>query len=185
MEMEPWEALGVDESDLSAFLRPCNTQSSSSALIPGPVGAVQAVVSNRCRDDPLHTQEFIRRVGLESRYNFSTNPWLCAIQFVRSQGMVDTDDVAHKAQGIAVGSVVVLHEKQGVTKKEPASASISESLLKIISHDFPASLQALLLRSHVNKRVISSDAEAQTTDHKYAASHHHLLCRRRIQQHHH
>ncbi|BAT72626.1 hypothetical protein VIGAN_01004700 [Vigna angularis var. angularis] len=95
MEMEPWEALGVDESDLSAFLRPCNAQSTSSSLIPGPAGAVQAVMSNRCRDDPLPTQEFIRRVGLEGHRDFSTNPWLCAIRFVCSQGMVDADDVAH------------------------------------------------------------------------------------------
>ncbi|QCD85446.1 hypothetical protein DEO72_LG2g5806 [Vigna unguiculata] len=93
--MEPWVALGVDDADLSAFLRPCNAQSSSSSLIPGPAGAVQAVMSNRCRDDPLPTQEFIRRVGLESHRDFSTNPWLCAIQFVRSQGMVEADDVAH------------------------------------------------------------------------------------------
>ncbi|KAK7370114.1 hypothetical protein VNO80_12170 [Phaseolus coccineus] len=95
MEMEPWEALDIDDSDPSAFLRPCNTHSSSSSLIPGPAGAVQAVMSNRSRDHPLPTQEFIRRVGRESHRDFSTNPWLCAIQFVRSQGIVDADDVAH------------------------------------------------------------------------------------------
>ncbi|TKY61069.1 C17orf53-like protein [Spatholobus suberectus] len=87
MELEPWEALDVDDS---AFLRPCN-----SSLIPGPAGAVQAVMRNRRRDDPLPTQEFIRRVGRESDRDFNTNPWLCALQFVRSQGMVDGDDVAH------------------------------------------------------------------------------------------
>jgi len=93
--MEPWEALDVDDTDLSAFLRPCNANSSSSALIPGPAGAVQAVMSNRSCDEPLPTQEFIRRVGCESHRDFSTNAWLCAIQFVRSQGIVDADDVAH------------------------------------------------------------------------------------------
>lgn len=92
---EPWEALDVDDSDTSAFLRPCNAHTSSSSLIPGPAGAVQAVMSNRSRDHPLPTQEFIRRVGRESHRDFSTNPWLCAIQFVRSQGMVDADDAAH------------------------------------------------------------------------------------------
>nr|KYP67448.1 Uncharacterized protein C17orf53 isogeny [Cajanus cajan] len=93
MESEPWEALDVDDSDLSAFLRPC--KSSSSTVIPGPAGAVQAVMRNRRRDEPLPTQEFLRRIDSESDRDFSTNPWLCALQYVRSQGLVGGDDVAH------------------------------------------------------------------------------------------
>ncbi|KAK7358126.1 hypothetical protein VNO77_00047 [Canavalia gladiata] len=106
MDLEPWEALDVDDSDLSTFLRPCkrrsdsnsSSSSSSSALIPGPAGAVQAAMMNRSHDDPLPTQEFLRRVvqnGDQSDRDFNTNPWLCALQFVRSQGTVDGDDVAH------------------------------------------------------------------------------------------
>lgn len=84
MDLEPWEALDVDDSDLPAFLRPCNSTSSSTttSVIPGPAGAVQSVMRNRRRDDPLPTQEFLRRVD----HDFNTNPWLWALQSVRSQG---------------------------------------------------------------------------------------------------
>ncbi|RDX91245.1 putative protein C17orf53, partial [Mucuna pruriens] len=94
MELEPWEALD------SAFLRPCNANSST--VIPGPAGAVQAVMRNRRRDDPLPTQEFLRRVDRESDSDFNSNPWLSALQFLRSQGMVEGDDVAHGTPLISV-----------------------------------------------------------------------------------
>ncbi|XP_027339965.1 uncharacterized protein LOC113853661 [Abrus precatorius] len=96
MELEPWEALDVDDSDISTFLRPCKRRNnSSSSLIPGPAGAVQAAMMNRTRDDPLPTQQFLNRVlqnGHKNDGDFNTNPWLCALQFLRSQGTVDGDD---------------------------------------------------------------------------------------------
>lgn len=85
--------LDVDDTNLSAFLRPCNSNSDSSSLIPGPAGAVQAVMRNRRHHDPLSTQEFLKRVERQSDRDFNTNPWLCALQFVHLQG--GDDDVAH------------------------------------------------------------------------------------------
>lgn len=88
--MEPWEALDIDDSDLSAFLRPCKRRVSDSPphapphlpipqtlisqnlLIPGPAGAVQAAIMQRKAmnrhgftenaADCISTQEFVRRV---------------------------------------------------------------------------------------------------------------------------
>ncbi|KAK7320179.1 hypothetical protein RJT34_04914 [Clitoria ternatea] len=94
--MEPWEALEVDDSDLSAILRPCKRRTKS--LIPGPAGAVQAVMLQRSHEEALPTQEFIRRVvQSESDGDFNTNPWLSALQFLRSQqdGTVAGDDVTY------------------------------------------------------------------------------------------
>ncbi|KAJ7975235.1 Nuclear localized protein [Quillaja saponaria] len=156
--MEPWEALDVDDSDLSSFLRPCkrqhhnslpktsnsaavttsaaassssqpilelNSQSltetltspqsqnilqgsdssaSSFRLIPGPAGAVQAAMLRKaqndqsfigCGEEPIPTQEFIRRVvenGDENGHDFTMNPWLCGLDFLRRKGNVDSND---------------------------------------------------------------------------------------------
>lgn len=70
-------------------------------------------------------------------------------------------------------------------KVQKLGSRISESLLDIIPHCFPARLKTLLLRSHVNKREISSYAEEQTADDKCATGHRHLPRRRRIRPHHH
>ncbi|PRQ15901.1 hypothetical protein RchiOBHm_Chr7g0178441 [Rosa chinensis] len=102
--MEPWEeALDVDDdvSELPSFsLRPCNHSSSPSlnplpkpsspspALIPGPAGAVQAAMHRRSQtsssssDEPIPTQEFIRRVfenGDEEDDDFAADSWLHAL----------------------------------------------------------------------------------------------------------
>ncbi|KAM5570415.1 hypothetical protein ABKV19_011192 [Rosa sericea] len=100
--MEPWEEnLDVDDdvSELPSFsLRPCNHSSSPSlnpqpkpsspspALIPGPAGAVQAAMHRRSQtsssDEPIPTQEFIRRVfenGDEEDDDFAADSWLRAL----------------------------------------------------------------------------------------------------------
>lgn len=93
MELEPWEALDIDDSDLSNFLRPCNNNTpttSVSPLIPGPAGAVQSAMMQR-RTLPasnlLPTQEFLCRAlqnGHDTDRDFTANPWLSALQFLRS-----------------------------------------------------------------------------------------------------
>lgn len=87
---EPWEALDIDDSDLSGFLRPCNRRHSETPLIPGPAGAVQsAMMQRRTAADPLPTQEFVRRVlqnGHHTDRDFNANPWLSALQFLPSLG---------------------------------------------------------------------------------------------------
>ncbi|XP_061354664.1 uncharacterized protein LOC133299240 [Gastrolobium bilobum] len=107
-ELEPWEGLDIDDSDISTFLRPCKRHHSNYSLIPGPAGALQAAMIHRRaqtspEDDPLPTQEFLRRVvqnGHETDLDFNSNPWLSALEFVHPpppppppQGVVDDDDV--------------------------------------------------------------------------------------------
>lgn len=158
---EPWEALDVDDSDLSdfqrppkrqalieppissPFLRPCSDRSfqppsqrfSSQTLvsqsprspnpaplppvessprgeeakserrIPGPAGAVRAAMQRRARRSEegfprgggdgedgtaVPTQEFIRRAlesGDEDGGDFTLDPWICAVEFVRRRGI--------------------------------------------------------------------------------------------------
>ncbi|XP_054822054.1 uncharacterized protein LOC129320564 isoform X2 [Prosopis cineraria] len=151
--MEPWEALDIDDSDLSSFLRPCKrplldsppkashavaanasqqllifqpnshspealTSSNSQflfprakptvlphRLIPGPAGVVQAAMQRRALGrqslledaaDSIPTQEFIRRVvenGDNNDHDFNTNPWHCALDWLRREGMVDRNSV--------------------------------------------------------------------------------------------
>lgn len=72
-------------------------QSPPQRLIPGPAGAVQAAMLQRTHDRQLHssissqtdnpipTQEYIRRAVENSTdfdYDFQSNPWLCALEFV-------------------------------------------------------------------------------------------------------
>lgn len=77
---------------------PCPFAPSSSRLIPGPAGAVQAAMQRRTRGDscfyvgdeePVPTQEYIRRVmenGDEEDDDFGGNQWLCALDFARGLG---------------------------------------------------------------------------------------------------
>lgn len=72
-------------------------QSPPQRLIPGPAGTVQAAMIQRTydrqfhsstssqRDNPIPTQEYIRRAVENSTdfdYDFQSNPWLCALEFV-------------------------------------------------------------------------------------------------------
>ncbi|BBH04182.1 hypothetical protein Prudu_015249, partial [Prunus dulcis] len=113
-EHEPWEQLDVDESELiSLSLRPCKRSAShslksnhpqppkpTSNLIPGPAGALQAAMQRRTqthlhhshdrdKEEPIPTQEFVRRVvevGDDHDADFTTNPWLCTLDFLTKQG---------------------------------------------------------------------------------------------------
>lgn len=76
-------------------------------------------------------------------------------------------------------------KRNNLDLENSSSALISESLLEIIPHGFPTSLHALLLRTRINKREISSEAEAWNAEHKYAAAHGHLPCCRRPRPQHH
>uniref|UniRef100_M1A499 Nuclear localized protein 1 n=1 Tax=Solanum tuberosum TaxID=4113 RepID=M1A499_SOLTU len=75
-------------------------QSPPQRLIPGPAGAVQAAMLQRThdrqchssissqRDNPIPTQEYIRRAvenSTEFDYDFQSNPWLCALEFVGAE----------------------------------------------------------------------------------------------------
>ncbi|KAG5618869.1 hypothetical protein H5410_018693 [Solanum commersonii] len=75
-------------------------QSPPQRLIPGPAGAVQVAMLQRThdrqchssissqRDNPIPTQEYIRRAvenSTEFDYDFQSNPWLCALEFVGAE----------------------------------------------------------------------------------------------------
>ncbi|CAL0313771.1 unnamed protein product [Lupinus luteus] len=114
-ELEPWEALDVDDSDLSSFLRPCKRHNPSSPnnsqpppphLIPGPAGEVQAAMIHRRalshRLSPvLPTQEFIRRAIIngsdQNGRDFKSNAWLSALEFVRGGGIGDGDCMVNES----------------------------------------------------------------------------------------
>lgn len=70
------------------------SKSSSLPLIPGPAGELQSAMHHRRRtqEELVPTQEFIRRVvenpHRHDDHDFSTNPWLCALDFLGHQGFI-------------------------------------------------------------------------------------------------
>ncbi|KAH9801692.1 nuclear localized protein 1 [Citrus sinensis] len=91
------------KANSNPFLSPCSK--TQKHLVPGPARAVQSAMQHKTlmgmsvgvNEEPIPTQEFIRRAvedaGLEDE-DFSQNPWLFAVDFVRSQGLVGVDGVA-------------------------------------------------------------------------------------------
>jgi len=71
--MEPWEGLDIDNNDIGSYVHHCN---STTNVIPGPAGNVQAVILNRNSDQPVNTKEFINRIGQQTyECDFTSNPW--------------------------------------------------------------------------------------------------------------
>jgi len=84
--MEPWEGLDVEQEDLEAFLKKCN---SGATLIPGPAGNVQAAMINRVREEAQSTQEFARDVAAATYdRDFKSNAWLWAERFIHFHGQL-------------------------------------------------------------------------------------------------
>ncbi|KAJ4713535.1 Nuclear localized protein [Melia azedarach] len=89
------------------FLGACSVKSqshfhsNSERFIPGPAAAVLSAMQRRnlvgVGEEPISTQEYIRRAvedpGIEDD-DFSRDPWLLAVDFVRRQGWVGSDGVA-------------------------------------------------------------------------------------------
>jgi len=84
--MEPWEGLDIDDNDLTTFVRRCN---STTNVIPGPAGNVQAVLLNRTSEQPKNTQEFVKCIAEASDHrHFSSNPWEWAQKFINFHGKI-------------------------------------------------------------------------------------------------
>ncbi|KAL5160534.1 hypothetical protein HKD37_07G018014 [Glycine soja] len=67
----PWQFFDIDDSDLPSFVCPSNPNllsSNSRALIPSPVGVIQAVIMNRPSRESFLTKEFITRVHQETQF---------------------------------------------------------------------------------------------------------------------
>ena len=77
--MESWEGLDIDDNDIGSYVRRCN---STTNVIPGPAGNVQAVILNRNYDQPVNTQEFINHIGQQTYdCDFTSNQWKWAEKF--------------------------------------------------------------------------------------------------------
>jgi len=78
--MEPWEGLDIDDSELETFVRRCN---STTNLISGPAGNVQAILLNQNSSKPKNTQDFVKCIAKASHHqDFSTNPWEWVQKFI-------------------------------------------------------------------------------------------------------
>ncbi|KOM38131.1 hypothetical protein LR48_Vigan03g151300 [Vigna angularis] len=94
--MEPWEGLDIDDSDLKAFLKKCN---STATLIPGPAGNVQAAMLNRQTDEPKSTQEFVNDIATTTfDRDFKSNPWIWAEKFIKHHGLVQDGNINNVTQ---------------------------------------------------------------------------------------
>jgi len=81
--MESWEGLDIDENDIGSYVWRCN---STTNVIPGPAGNVQAVTLNRNSDQQVNTQEFINRIGQQTyERDFTSNQWKWAEKFLQFQ----------------------------------------------------------------------------------------------------
>ncbi|KAL5181010.1 hypothetical protein HKD37_01G002032 [Glycine soja] len=115
MDNTLWELLDIDDSNLSSFVYPSNPNQLSFSLrplIPSPIGVIQVVKVNHQSRKPLPIQEFIMCAHPESQPGFNKNPWLCALEFVRSQGSVNTDDTPH---GTKLGSIDYTFDRVSLT----------------------------------------------------------------------
>ncbi|XP_052724036.1 uncharacterized protein LOC128193885 [Vigna angularis] len=94
--IEPWEGLDIDDSDLKAFLKKCN---STATLIPGPAGNVQAAMLNRQTDEPKSTQEFVNDIAKATfDRDFKSNPWIWAEKFIKHHGLVQDGNINNVTQ---------------------------------------------------------------------------------------
>ncbi|XP_014522599.1 uncharacterized protein LOC106779077 [Vigna radiata var. radiata] len=79
--MDAWEGLEIDDDVLQSFLKKCD---SSSSLIPGPTGNVQAAMMNRISDDPHTTQQFAEDVAKATyEREFNSNAWKWAEMYIK------------------------------------------------------------------------------------------------------
>ncbi|XP_012088560.1 uncharacterized protein LOC105647171 isoform X2 [Jatropha curcas] len=92
-----------NSQNLLSQFHPPPPPSASPILIPGPAGTVQAAMLRRRNnqndgnftgdfgEEPIPTQEYIRRVVEEGvpqdDDDFTSDPWLYAVNFIRSQGL--------------------------------------------------------------------------------------------------
>ncbi|KOM50295.1 hypothetical protein LR48_Vigan08g112200 [Vigna angularis] len=104
--MESWEGLDIDDSDLKAFLKKCN---STATLIPGPAANVQAAMLNRQTDEPKSTQEFVNDIAKATfDRDFKSNPWIWAEKFIKDHGLVQDGNINNVTQLERVKSMHVL-----------------------------------------------------------------------------
>ncbi|KAH0763939.1 hypothetical protein KY290_020012 [Solanum tuberosum] len=163
-------------------------QSPPQRLIPGPAGAVQAAMLQRThdrqchssissqRDNPIPTQEYIRRAvenSTEFDYDFQSNPWLCALEFVGAENgkipctpLSSVNKCLEAARVDQVVAVVKSCTQNGlgglmVTLKDPTGsigASIHHKVLGESQHGKDICIGAVLILQKVAVFCSSSSA---------------------------
>ncbi|QCD82849.1 hypothetical protein DEO72_LG2g3190 [Vigna unguiculata] len=104
--MEPWKGIDVEEQDLESFLKKCN---SSTTLIPGLAGNVQAAIIDRGIKHAQSTQEFARAIVVATyERDFKSNAWLWAEKFIKFHEQDPTGTV-----WASVHRQVLLHPEYG------------------------------------------------------------------------
>ncbi|WVY96436.1 hypothetical protein V8G54_028587 [Vigna mungo] len=89
--MDVWQGLEIEDDVLESFLKKCD---SSSSLIPGPAGNVQAAMMNRISDDPRTTQEFAQEVAQATlERDFNSNAWKWAEMYIKHHDVVKDGDI--------------------------------------------------------------------------------------------
>ncbi|WVZ02481.1 hypothetical protein V8G54_023287 [Vigna mungo] len=79
--MDAWRGLEIEDDVLQSFLKKCD---SSSSLIPGPAGNIQAAMLNRISDDPRTTQQFVEEVAQATfERDFNSNAWKWAEMYIK------------------------------------------------------------------------------------------------------
>ncbi|WVZ13838.1 hypothetical protein V8G54_011404 [Vigna mungo] len=91
--MDAWRGLEIEDDVLQSFLKKCD---SSSSLIPGPAGNIQAAMLNRISDDPRTTQQFAEEVAQATfERDFNSNAWKWAEMYIKHHAKpFETIDIA-------------------------------------------------------------------------------------------
>ncbi|WVY93035.1 hypothetical protein V8G54_032123 [Vigna mungo] len=89
--MDAWRGLEIEDDVLQSFLKKCD---SSSSLIPGPAGNIQAAMLNRISDDPRTTQQFAEEVAQATfERDFNSNAWKWAEMYIKHHDIVKDGDI--------------------------------------------------------------------------------------------
>ncbi|WVY92999.1 hypothetical protein V8G54_032087 [Vigna mungo] len=89
--MDAWRGLEIEDDVLQSFLKKFD---SSSSLIPGPTGNIQAAMLNRISDDPRTTQQFAEEVAQATfERDFNSNAWKWAEMYIKHHDIVKDGDI--------------------------------------------------------------------------------------------
>ncbi|XP_014515567.1 ankyrin repeat and ELMO domain-containing protein D-like [Vigna radiata var. radiata] len=143
--MDAWEGLEIDDDVLQCFLKKCD---SSSSLIPGPAGNVQATMMNRISDDPRTTQQFVEDVAKATyEREFNTNAWKWAEMYIKHHDIVKDGDINNANHLHIAKSVSTLHLVVCIVKEcHPNGLGDMKLSLKDPSGTMKASLHHKVLK---------------------------------------
>jgi len=111
--MEPWEGLDINDSQLDTFVRRCNTTTN---LILGPAGNLQAVLLNRNSSQPKSTQDFVRCITEASHHqDLNTIPWEWAQKFINFHGKIFINHTPLSCLSLCLKGLLSVHNVDNVS----------------------------------------------------------------------